>query len=268
MAKALSPYVAAYFRLRFDYPRIEDIERADVGYLRITMAGTGYYDFGPGERFHDCPATILGVSTKAARYALEGPLHSFGCVLRPAFWGGIVDCDAQDFTNQVVDAVGLLGAEVAALPQALASQSDVGAMAALLDAFLIPRIKPLPADQTAVIALISDWLSVDPTPPLEALYAACAVSPRQVMRYANRFFGASPKMLARKLRALRTASRILGTKGQVPDDLVAPYSDRAHMSREVKHFTGVTPRGLQINSSPIMQISLQLPNFQTITPWA
>jgi AraC-like DNA-binding protein len=268
VAAPLSPYIAAYFRMRFDYPRIEEIERADVGYLRFTLAGTGYYDYGPRERYYDCPATILGPSTKKARYALEGPLDSFGCVLMPAFWGAILDRDAHVYANRVTNAVDLLGAEAQMLSNTLSQAHDTATMALLVDSFLIARINPLPADHIAVIAAISDWLCQDPTPPPETLYAACAQSSRQVMRYANRFFGAPPKMLARKFRALRTASRIVGTKGRVPDSIVADYSDRAHMSREVKHFTGVTPRGLQINSSPIMQISLQPANFRAIAPWA
>jgi AraC-like DNA-binding protein len=268
VARALTPYIAAYFSLRFDYPRVEDIERPSDGYLRFTLAGTGYYDFGPGERYHDTPSTIIGPSTRPARYALAGPLHSFGCALRPAFWGGIVNGEAHKFTNRVVDATELFGPAADALTRTLSTKRDAAAMAAAIDAFLIPMIKPLAADQEAVIAAICHWLSLDPTPPPESLYATCTQSPRQIMRYANRFFGAPPKLLARKYRALRTASRIIGTKGRVPDGLVADYSDRAHMSREVKHFTGVTPRGLQINSSPIMQVSLEPANFRAITPWA
>jgi AraC-like DNA-binding protein len=268
VSPALVPYISAYFRLRFDYPHIEEIERADVGYLRFTLQGTGYYEYAPRERYYDCPATILGPSTKKARYALEGPLESFGCVLGPAFWGGIIAGDAHHFANRVTDAAQLLGPEIHKVTKALAQAGDTVAMAATVDAFLIERIKPLPADHALAIAAISHWLSQDPTPPPEVLYGACAQSSRQVMRYANRFFGAPPKMLARKFRALRTASRIVGTRGRVPETIVADYSDRAHMSREVKHFTGVTPRGLQINSSPIMQISLEPANFRAIAPWA
>ncbi len=87
------------------------------------------------------------------------------------------------------------------------------------------------------------------------------------MRLANRYFGAPPKLLSRKFRALRTASRLIGTRGPVPEALVADYADRAHMIREVKHFTGMTPRNLQINSSPIMQITLHPDNFRAEAPW-
>jgi hypothetical protein len=39
------------------------------------------------------------------------------------------------------------------------------------------------------------------------------------------------------------------------------------MVREVKHFTGLTPRNLQITSNPIMQITLHPDNFRHDAPW-
>ena len=108
-AADVAPYVAAYYLVRFDYPRIVDIERADVGYLRFMMSGRGEYVFDSGARFSNAAVTLLGPSTETATYSLAGPLFSLGCVLRPAFWGGIADATADVYANRAADGVLLLG---------------------------------------------------------------------------------------------------------------------------------------------------------------
>ena len=266
-APELAPFVSIYYRVFFDYPQIEDFERADVGYLRLMFGGHGFYNYPGGQRDPDCPVMLLGPATVTASYNITGPLDSFGCVLLPEFWGGIVNADANDYANRARDGVPLLGDEARALFDRMKGLRDVEEMGRMMDAFLIPRIRKPPDDHRAVIAKIGDWLSCRPIASPEALYAACDLSPRQVMRLANRYFGAPPKMLARKFRALRTASRLIGTKGPVPDALTSDYSDRAHMIREIKHFTGLTPRQLQINSNPIMQVTLHPDNFRAEAPW-
>lgn len=266
-APELAPYVSIYYYVYFDYPLIEDYERADVGYLRLMFNGHGFYDYPGGRRDPDCPVMLLGPATATASYSITGPLDSFGCVLLPEFWHGIVDADAGEFANRARDGVSLLGPESLDLFNRMKGMRDVEAMGKMMDAFLIPKIKPLPDDQRAIVGKIGEWLSCMPIPAPEALYDACDLSPRQVMRLANRYFGAPPKMLARKFRALRTASRLIGTKGPVPAELAAEYSDRAHMTREIKHFTGLTPRGLQINSNPVMQVTLHPDNFRAEAPW-
>lgn len=266
-APELAPYVSIYYHVLFDYPLIEDFERADVGYLRLMFSGDGYYNYSGGHRDPDCPVMLLGPANETASYSIMGPLDSFGCVLLPEFWGGIVDADASEYANRARDGVPVLGPESLALFDAMKGMRDVEAMGRMMDAFLLPKIKPLADEQRAIIAKIGDWLSCKPIPAPEALYRACDLSPRQVMRLANRYFGAPPKMLARKFRALRTASRIIGTRGPVPDVLAQDYADKAHMTREIKHFTGMTPRNLQVNSSPIMQVTLHPDNFREDAPW-
>lgn len=265
-AIGLAPFVSVYYHVRFDYPLIEDFERADVGYLRLMFSGTGFYNYPGGHCDPDRKSMLLGPATGTASYQLQGPLDSFGCVLLPLFWCGIVDAEASDFANRALDAEPVLPG-IDALWTSIKGASDVAEMGRLMDGFLLRKARAIPEDQVAVIERIGDWLSCFPIPAPDTLYKACELSDRQVMRIANRYFGAPPKMLARKFRALRTASRIIGTKGPVPDDLADEYADRAHMIREIKHFTGMTPRGLQVNSNPIMQVTLHPDNFRAQAPW-
>lgn len=87
-APELAPYVSAYYHVYFDYPLIEDFERADVGYLRFMFGGHGFYHYPGGRRMPDRPVMLLGPASIAVGYSMAGPLNSFGCVLLPEFWEG------------------------------------------------------------------------------------------------------------------------------------------------------------------------------------
>ena len=265
-APALSSYVSLYYYVDFDYARIEDIERADVGYLRFMMSGSGVYHYADGHHDRSSEIMLTGPSTTVAPYRLTGPLRCFGCVLLPRFWGGIIDRPASEFANQVSDAGPLFGDDIVTLFNRLASFETIDAMARAADDFLIPRIKPLRAEDLSVIAEISKWLALTPIPAPELLYAACNLSSRQVMRLSNQYYGAPPKLLSRKFRALRTASQIIGTNGSISAALADEYADRSHMIREIKQFTGLTPRQLQINSNPLMQATLHRRTFRMEPP--
>lgn len=264
---ALTPHVSTYFLHGLDYPLIEDRERADVGYLRFIFSGSGSYRYGDGRTAQSAPVMILGPSTEIADYTVHGPLRTFGAVLLPEFWGGIVNATAESVANYAIDGRPLLGPGAQACYDDLCQIESVTEMGRRLDKFLLTLIKPLPQAHLNTITLIGEWLSQFPIPATTLLYARSSFSERQVMRIAKRYFGAPPKMLARKFRALRTASRIIGTRGRLAEDLVSEYADLAHMVREVKHFTGMTPRTIQVASSPIMQITLHPANFRHDAPW-
>ncbi len=264
---ALALYVSLYYYVDFDYARIEDIERADVGYLRFMFSGNGVYRYADGHSDRSSDTMLIGPSTIVAPYRLTGPMRCFGCVLLPRFWGGIANRSALDFANRTADATELFGAEILELREKLASIDTIEAMALAMDAFLLPKLKPMRSEDTSVIAEIGKWLTALPIAPPEALYGACNLSSRQVMRLSNQYYGAPPKLLSRKFRALRTASQIINSKGSIPDALADEFADKSHMIREIRQFTGLTPRQLQVNSNPLMQATLHPRSFRMEPPW-
>jgi AraC-like DNA-binding protein len=266
-APALKHVISAYYLFRANYPLVEDFERADVGYLRFQLAGVGDYHFRDGRVEPSWPVLLIGPGNSAARYSVNGPLHSFGCVLLPDFWCAVVDGSAQDFADRSLDGSISLGATSQRCYETLSSLSTLADMVPVVDRFLLSVLKPTSPDNRKTIDTIGAWLSQNPIPPIEDLYAAMDVSPRQVMRLSNRFFGAPPKLLARKYRALRAASAIVGNKGKIENAVFEQFSDHSHMIREIKYFTGMTPRQLQINRNPIVKATLQPRNFRVEAPW-
>jgi AraC-like DNA-binding protein len=256
-AHALRRIVSVYFQYRADYAIVEDYERADVGYLRFILSGSGSYFFADGRREPSYPLLLTGPGTAAAHYSMNGPVLAFGCVLLPEFWAAVVNASADDYADRSTNAETLLGPTAMACHRRLSHHLSVTDMAAIVDDWLIRLVKPVHADIRAFTDKMWGWLMQDPIPPVDALYAGMELSPRQVMRLSNRYFGAPPKLLARKHRALATASLIVGGNGQVTDEMVSRYADRSHLTREVRHFTGMTPRQLVVHSNPAMRAALQ-----------
>lgn len=264
---ALSHVFSLYYYIKFDYPLIADIERADVGYMRFMFQGDGTYEYADGGTSLAHPVTLVGPSTVHANYFMNGPLDTFGAVLLPEFWSAIAGLDASEHMNKASDGLILLGDDYEAVRVALAACASVEEMARVADNFFLPRLKETDADQLKVVQAIGDWLRNDPIPSPDILYEKVDVGPRQVMRIANRFYGAPPNLLARKYRALRTASLFIAGQKSVTDDMASRYSDRSHLSREVKHFTGLSPRELSVQKSPIMQVTLSPDLFNYDAPW-
>ena len=185
----------------------------------------------------------------------------------PRAWGGgLLKIEASDVLDSGCDGAGSFQDGETALIAQLAELDEIGEMAPLLDAFFLPRLRPLPAEHDAVVEAIRAWLKADLFPDVEALYATCRPSERQVARISNRYWGAPPKSLARKYGALRTVSQIMNCGGTVPDEARAHYSDHSHLIREVKRVTSMTPRQLHTISNMIMRISLSEEHFRELQP--
>src|SRR3546814_8951369 len=60
--------------------------------------------------------------------------------------------------------------------------------------------------------ITNDWLMGEMSPRIEELVRKTGLSARQIERLANRLYGAPPKLLARKYRTLRVASRLASQK--------------------------------------------------------
>jgi hypothetical protein len=264
--KAAERAASVYYQLVEDFSLIEDLQRADVGQLRFFLSGSGYHEFPDGERAHATPVFLTGPSNRANRFSVQGPLRFVGISLQAAAWGGLIPADADALADRSADAVDMLGPEVLDLRRSLGACTTIDEMAPLLDAFVAAKMRPVPDDHARAIEAIRAWIADHPYPRVDDLYAAAPFSQRQMMRIANRYYGAPPKLLARKYIALRTASHIFMNDGTIRDRDDDYYSDRSHLIREVRHFTGLTPRQLKTMSSRLMRVTLASEHFRELEP--
>ena len=107
-------------------------------------------------------------------------------------------------------------------------------------------VAELPQKHAALIRTTFNWLGESFSPRVEDLYERLPYSQRQAQRLIVRFFGQPPATLVRRYRAIRAAS-LLALPRLAPEviaELREAYYDQAHFIRDIREFTGRTPRAL------------------------
>ena len=85
-------------------------------------------------------------------------------------------------------------------------------------------------------------------------------------RRCNAYYGSPPKLLARKYRALR-ASIALAKGGSNSEALAdGGFYDQSHFIREIKAFTGVTPRRFADDLPTLASLTLKRSDFSELGP--
>ena len=254
----LAPYVTTFYYFRVDGPQFEDLERADLAQLRFRLSsGRAYYRFADGVE-HEAPAIhILNATASARRVRVQGPVRVFGAGLSPAGWRALMGENGDVPTNRVHDAEALFGDAILYASVRLRNAPDSAAMVDALEALLRQLLMSGRDPATlAFVAVVDAWLTACASPDIADLVARAGLSRRQVERRCKALYGFPPKLLARKYRALRAAVA-MATGARTPADIVESFYDQSHMIREIKQFTGVTPRQMRDSPSLLAQITIE-----------
>lgn len=254
----LRSYFGSLYFFTVSADHYADATRADVPQLRLMLDGGGHYHFQDGTVMATPDVCLLGPTMGATRFALDRPARVIGISLLPAGWMSLHGGDASALADRLCDLAAERGAVYHRLLEAVrALGDDADAMAALCWAELGKLVRPLRPATWALLAAIDAWLVDEGSPKIETLAEATELSPRQLARLANKYYGAPPKLLARKYRALRCSARIAldGTSWQQLCEEGGFY-DQSHFIREIKHFIGLTPHQLQTEPSAVAQLTL------------
>jgi AraC-like DNA-binding protein len=257
----LQPYVTLFYNFRADVPMFEDVERADHAQLRFRLSpGTATYDFPDGSR-QDAPALhVVGATTGAIRTRAEGPLLVVGMGLQPAGWAALLGVDASTMLNRALDGVAAFGPAIVEAADQMRAAADVDARVAIAASFVRQSITAAGSRWLAFARQVDAWLAGSPSPDLDELVAATGLSRRQVERRCNALYGAPPKVLARKYRALRAASALNSGSATLDELLADGFYDQPHLIREVKRFTGMTPRQMRDQPGLLAQLTISQRN--------
>lgn len=264
----LRAFISSYYLFHANMPRMSDLVRADMAQLRFMLAGTGSYRFADGRRLVAPEVSLLGPTTAATRFDTTGRVLVFGMGLLPAGWAGLVRADASLFADSVIDGVDIFGG---VLEDALDAMRFDHSPARLIERAnqvmrgLTTGCDDLPAWFTG---LTDRWLTGDPSPAVDGLVREAGVSSRQVERLARRIYGAPPKLLARKYRALRAASRLAATDLGWAEAAGDAFYDQSHFIREFKRFTGHTPLQFQRAPTPVTRLTLTRRQLVDLPPLA
>jgi AraC-like DNA-binding protein len=105
------------------------------------------------------------------------------------------------------------------------------------------------------IRAVDDWLGQRLSPDIIDLEKTTGLSRRQIEKMTKQIYGASPKLLQRKYRALRTANAIANGNGDWQDFIDDAYYDQSHCIRELKEFVGITPGAIKEHASRLSELT-------------
>lgn len=242
---ALADYVSAFYLFETDEPNFSDIERADIAQLRFSLAGSGDITFGPNDIQPIADVTLFGPRMKPSRLRVSGPARCLGMGLLPAGWCVLTGLAAHEYANRIVDAHGLVNGDIDTLRATMTASGCFDEMVAASERFVAQAVAKADTPPFRLIRAVDEWLESSMDPDVGELSERTGLSAAQLQRQLKAIYGASPKLLARKYRALKTAVRIANGDGVWQDYVGGTYYDQSHCIREIKAFTGVTPEAIR-----------------------
>lgn len=249
-APQLCDYISLYYWFESDAPRAYDRERAAIAQLRFIMCGRGIMHFANGSN-HACEGPmVVGPTSGAVEFEVEGPFRMFGLGLLAAGWDALTQASAADYVDRAVPAIELfpnIRERVAGLQHA----DGLDGIAEAANSLLAPFMAAASPETLAFTRMVDGWLASSVSPSVGELHAMVALSERQVTRRVKQLYGMPPKYLARKYRALRAARALVEADPAEADFLRDAFYDQSHMIREMRLFTGTTPSKLRKNEGDL-----------------
>ncbi|MEX0342245.1 MAG: hypothetical protein AB3N06_06645, partial [Erythrobacter sp.] len=248
----LAPYLNSLYIWRSPEVQMDDVLPAYSGQMVVFGQGVGRMQFDADEVAETRDAFFLAPLCQARNFSVGGPAKLFGVSLNFRGWAALSNLSVSDYHDCFLQPEMVLPDGLAEEFSALAQRWRDGDLddTALLDAMtdIVRRgISKLPDQHLTVIDRTLEWLSGSFKPDLDDLYDRLPYSKRQSQRLVAQFFGQSPVRLVRRYRAVRAAT-LLSLPG-LPEELEAEireaFYDQAHLIKEIRFFTGRTPKRLQ-----------------------
>lgn len=225
-------------------------ERAAIAQLRFHLAGSVIVTTATGKSFAITQSTVQGPTTGPTRYDLAASSRFVGCGLLPCGWDALLGRAASEFANEVIPLSGQFKTKIDHLEAELLAADDFDAMIPILDEIARTLKAQVDDNIRQFVEVVDAWLVASPSPDVADLYECVPLSSRQIERLVKYLYGAPPKFIARKYRALRAARQIKSNGAPAED----AFYDQSHMIRELKHFTGLTPGYIQLNADELTRL--------------
>ena len=264
---AAAQLATTFFRLHCSETAIRDVQPSSIGIFAVMARGSGKLHFLDGRVEPSHPLTLITPTDAAATFVVDGPWDVVGAMLSPVGWASLTRRSASDDGNRLYEAGTILPEPMIDAGEKILREidrvSDEQIAALLSDALQASAVFP-PQDHIRFIRCMSEWLASSLSPPIAELPGRTGYSERQIQRLAERYFGLTPKGLARKYRALRAAV-LLSRPDLGADDIAAVeehFYDQSHMIRELRRFAGRTPARIADPDTPYLSSFLGLRDFR------
>lgn len=256
-AEELRDYLSVFYEFRADVPLFEDMERADLAQIRFMLEGEGEMSFADGTLQKAPPIVIVGPTTGMTRVTARGPVRVFGVGLLPAGWGALMGIEASSMVNRLIDATEIFGKGLHQVAQRMRAATTLDALVEIGNSLAKDLVAHADERPFSFTRIVDNWLASDFSPDVEDLVIASGLSRRQVERNCKRLYGAPPKVLARKYRALKAAIHLAKGDVELQDLVLEGFYDQSHFIREIKHFTGVTPKRIRDDLPTLAKLTLK-----------
>ena len=272
---ALARYLNSLYILRTGPKGVDDMMPAYSGQLLLTLSGGGIMHFGKGKDARTMPEFIQCPLTEARKFEMEGDTVILGASLNFRGWAALTGLAVNEHHDDYHELDDVLPEAVAARIRTIGPRVGAGELTerqALdeLAAILGDAFQELPERHMQVIDTTLDWLSSSFKPEIETLLDRLPYSERQVQRLVTQFFGAPPVRLIRRYRAMRAAT-LLAMKELDPgleSEIREAFYDQAHMIKEIRHFTGRTPRRLLPKEHSVVKDTLAPDGYSSVDLFA
>jgi len=247
---ALRAYVQCYWQAQ----RQEQggSEPAGIELMHPDGAAGLLFNFGDalerdGERLHGA-CWVDGPKRRTARLTVGSQLELLGVRFLPGmalpFLGESLAVLAG---GGLTPGEALRRLELEALQERLLETPDPAGRIALLEGYLLQRLRRYAAPQVPALTASLDWLERHQgQASVATLVAELPFGQRHLERLFQRHVGLSPKRYARLLRVARSRELIKqgGARASLTDTaFAAGYFDQAHFIHDFKAVTGLTPGG-------------------------
>ena len=258
----LASYFGAMYLFTADRSRIADHTRADFAQIRFMLTGSGQYRFGDGRLVETPECCLLGPTSMATHFDVAGPMQVMGVTVLPLGWAALRAGEASLAADDAFDLHERFGHQWRDMLDWLRGQEDAVAASEHVWAFLREQLHPVSDAEVRFVEETDRWLAHEHSPRVDALQEVTGLSARQVARWCNRLYGAPPKYLARKYRALRCAQILAREAIDWSECSGDAFYDQSHFIRELKHFTGLTPTELRERASIVIRLSMNRAELQ------
>lgn len=259
----LQPFLNSLYIWSTDAAELVDCLPAYSGQLVAFVQGSGRMEFGDGVMQHTGDGFFMAPMMEAFPFHISGPARMLGVSLNFRGWAALTGLAVNSHNNRMIELGEAFAPSLAERVRDLAPAWRAGELddTAVLDALAqIVRdgLRPLPEATALVIDRTLEWLSSSFKPDLAQLYAMLPYSERQVQRLVARYFGQSPIRLIRRYRAVRAATLLSmpDLPASLETEIRNAFYDQAHMIKELRFFTGRTPRRLLPDAGSVVNAML------------
>lgn len=258
----LIPYIKHYLFL--------DLMNIDNGLFRIFADGnTGIvFSIGSGALYRDgikLPKVFCyGQITDYRELQTIGSLKLIIVVFRPFGMSKILNTSAGELKNKIVDLESVLGNSVRTLDDFLCKKVSNLEMAESLNSFFSQLLKEFETRLYPMVMAATNWIMErNGLFKAEELIDFTGYNQRNIERAFHNLVGIAPKKLGSIIKLHHFLGEIKGTGSKynfTSNVFDAGYFDQAHLIREFRKITGLTPTTYHVKSTHLAVNVIVLPD--------